>query len=81
MKASGGTTGAEATTGENEIIDASMTVTHENKAAFTQFVGASLEAEVVQVLTRIPLAQLDPLAGAVILDPNSGGEVWRSAGR
>ncbi|TAK30202.1 MAG: hypothetical protein EPO40_08815 [Myxococcaceae bacterium] len=61
-------------------LPASMTVTHENKTAFAQFVGASLEAEVVQVLTRIPLAQIDPLVGVVILDPNSGSEVWRSPG-
>jgi hypothetical protein len=59
-------------------LPASMTVTHENKAAFTQFAGAALEAEVIQILTRIPLAQFDPLVGAVILDPNSGIEVWRS---
>ncbi|MDP3220424.1 MAG: hypothetical protein Q8S73_40395 [Deltaproteobacteria bacterium] len=62
------------------LLPESISVTHENKDAFTQFVGGSLEAEVVHVLTRVPVAQLSALAGAVILDEGTGADVWRSPG-
>lgn len=59
----------------------SLSISADTMDAFERFTGHATEDEAVSALTGLRLDQVDALAGALVVDMESGETIWRSPGR
>lgn len=63
-----------------EGLPGSVNVTYETAGAFAAFHGGEIEPEIVRVLTRLSVEQIDAIGGVYIMNGPGGETIWRSVG-